>query len=401
MTKSASEDIYVSMLGGFSISCDGRSVGESTGRTRRLWNLLGYLVTYRNKSISQDNLIEALWSDESSENPSNALKNLVYRVRGVLTESGIPNAREMVVLRKGSYAWNNALSCVIDTERFEQLGTAAADSSLSDGERIGLYTEAINLYKGDFMSPMSGEDWVLPLVNYYRSLYFKYVHELGLLLIRTEQYEKLCTLCERAVLIDPYEERAHKLKIYGLVKLGRSQEALQYYQYVTDLFYRELGVKPSKSMRNMYGKITKTVHSIEADIETIKEDLAEVYAGGAFYCDYEVFRNMYRLEARVAARTGQAVFLGLLTLLDENGSAPAVPVLAANMDKLLEVIHTSLRKGDVVSKFSASQYILMLPTLTFENGLMVMERIRKRFIASAHSGKIKIISSLKPLDPII
>ena len=42
--------------------------------------------------------------------------------------------------------------------------------------------------------------------------------------------------------------------------------------------------------------------------------------------DYEVFKNMYRLEARVAARTGQAVFLGLLTLLDENDSAPAAVV---------------------------------------------------------------------------
>ena len=39
----------------------------------------------------------------------------------------------------------------------------------------------------------------------------------------------------------------------------------------------------------------------------------------------------------------------------------------------------SLRKGDAVASYSASQFIITLPLTTFENGQMVLERIVNRF----------------------
>ena len=47
------------------------------------------------------------------------------------------------------------------------------------------------------------------------------------------------------------------------------------------------------------------------------------------------------------------------------------------MDDLLDVICGSLRKNDVVSRLSVSQYILLLPTQTLENAYAVLDRIKK------------------------
>lgn len=396
---SKSMNIQIHMLGEFSVSCDGISLGEATGRTRRLWNLLGFLIANRERRFTQAELIAAMWPGGNSENPANALKNLVYRIRSLFCECGIPGARDLIVLRKGCYFWNNDLPCTIDFEQFEQLGSSAASGHLSEQERIRRYHKALELYRGDFMSPLSGELWVVPLANHYRMLYFTYLAKVGELLIHHSRFAELCELCECALKIDPFSEQAHILMLHGLIRQGKNKEALLHYRGATERFYSELGVRPSQQLRDMYAGIARVEHSVETDIDTIREQLCELEPSGAFYCDYEVFKNIYRLEARTASRFGQAVFIGLLTILDEDDEMPPVELLSNRMGKLLDIIIAGLRKGDVVSKFSASQYIVMLPTLTFENGEMVMQRICKRFSAAYRGNKAYLSYSLKPLEP--
>ena len=90
------EKIAITMLGGFTMSCAGRSVSDSAGRIHQVWNLLEYLIVNRDREVSRDELSEVLWDEEECENPQNALKNLVYRARGVLSDAGIGSARDLV-----------------------------------------------------------------------------------------------------------------------------------------------------------------------------------------------------------------------------------------------------------------------------------------------------------------
>jgi GGDEF domain-containing protein len=70
------------------------------------------------------------------------------------------------------------------------------------------------------------------------------------------------------------------------------------------------------------------------------------------------------------------------------------------MDNLFEVIKSSLRRGDVFSRFSATQYVLMLPTLTYENCEMVMERVIRRYRQTFRAKAAEIIASVQPLSPV-
>jgi hypothetical protein len=187
-----------------------------------------------------------------------------------------------------------------------------------------------------------------------------------------------------------------------MVRQQKQAQALNHYSFVTNLFFRELGVNPSKAMRAIYRDIVRTVHDVEADIGNIKEELKESGdSGGAFYCEYEVFRNLYRLEARTAARTGQSIFISLLTV-DSDGPDETrdLKLQSKVMDGLYDIIQSSLRKGDVFSRFSASQYVLMLPNLTFENCEMVMARIIKKYKQSYRPKGVAILSKVQPLEPV-
>lgn len=401
-TAVASEQMpYIYLLGGLRIVYGDISIDDSLSRTRQVWTLLGYLITFRHKTVSQETLYDLLWPDGKSDNPANALKNLIYRIRSILSSSNIPNAKDLILFRGGTYCWNNSIDCFVDIEQFEKLKEQADNTELSDQERIELYNQAIDLYKGDFMASSAYDDWVVPMISYYRSLYFRCVRDLGSLLLNNQQFVEVTSLSQKAMTIDQFEEMPHKLLIFSFVKQGKHQEALNHYRFVDDLFFRELGVTPSESMRKLYSRITKNVQNIQTDLGLIKDSLAEEDANGAFFCDYEVFKNVYKLEARAASRAGHSVFLALITVVDKLGATPAVEVLAPEMDRLMAIIHASLRKGDVVSRFSPSQYILLLPMLSYESGQVVLRRITLRYDASNHSPGIKLISTLHPMSPVV
>ncbi|MEG1801675.1 MAG: hypothetical protein RR273_06820, partial [Oscillospiraceae bacterium] len=110
------EKIYIKMLGAFEISC-GDSYLTSGDMSGQLCALLGYLVCH--KTATMDSITEAIWP-EGVANPPAALKNLVYRMRKVLADSGFHFAKELLVSSQGTYKINSELNIVLDTEMFEQ-----------------------------------------------------------------------------------------------------------------------------------------------------------------------------------------------------------------------------------------------------------------------------------------
>ena len=83
--------VSVSMLGGFSLQVDGNILTDEINRSQKLWNVLCYLIVHRDRNVSQQELIELFWPGENSNNPINALKTLLYRVRAIL-EPMFPSA---------------------------------------------------------------------------------------------------------------------------------------------------------------------------------------------------------------------------------------------------------------------------------------------------------------------
>lgn len=379
MEQNRTQPIRISLLGNFEICNGDAKIEETINRSKKMWNLLGFIITYRNKHISQTEYIDMLWPDEVSSNPINALKTLLSRVRTLLDPIAV-NHENFILSSQGSYQWNNNLACIVDTEEFENYCRKAADVSKSDEERIQMYKKAMDLYKGDFLAKHSTELWVVPLVTYYHNLYLDTMKDFLRLLEKQNEYELMEFYCSQALQIDRFDETLHCLFIQTLLNQGNAIAAMNHYEQTTDMLYLNLGVKPSKELRSLYLDIIRTQKTLEMDLNIIQSDLKEAeFKSGPFFCEYCIFQETYRLIARQAAREGRSVYLCLLTVSDSNGDIPSLNKLDAAMKRLLDAINGSLRRGDVVAKYSGAQYVILLPDITYEDGTMVMERIIKQY----------------------
>ena len=201
--------LRVSMLGGCSIAWGGRTIDDVSYRSRKPWLLLEYLITFRNRDISQEELVDLLYPNEKGANPTGALKTLVYRVRSMLEDLDYPDSRNMILVTRGSYAWNTSLPMELDVDQFELACQKASSPWIAPDEKLETCLAAADLYKGDFLSRTAGEAWVTPLSTYYHSMFIHLVQTTVDLLMARDRWAEVGRLCDQAILIDGYEEFFH------------------------------------------------------------------------------------------------------------------------------------------------------------------------------------------------
>lgn len=393
--------LQITMLGGFRYEASGASLTEPLNHSKKMMNLLAYLIIHSNESVSYSQLIDILWPNSNIQSPAGALKTLLYRLRSAMKSNDLPHFQDCILSPKGSYAWNTRIPCEVDVFEFEKLCRNACAPSLPEKEQISLLTAALQLYKGEFLPECSLMEWVVPLHTYYQSLFLRTAHRLVHLLYQREDYIGTIDVCRRALTVDPFDETLHVSLLESLLALSKHQDALAHYEYVTNLFYRELGINPSDSIRNLYRKINNTQNDMQTDLNIIQQDLKESgQIKEAFFCEYEFFKKIYRLEARSAARSGSSVYVALLSLTDRRSKHISVKKLDLEMTRILEVILNSLRKGDVVSRYSSAQYVIMLPMNQQKNGDLVMDRILGNFYRKYPKSTDILQYKIQPLIPI-
>lgn len=371
--------IHIQTLGQFSVSIGENSINNSANQAKKPWSILEYLITFRNRDITANELIELIWSDDQSSNPSGALKTLVFRSRKLLEPLGVP-PHDLIIQRRGSYAWNPKYQTIVDADEFEKLCHLAAMEGVNKEQQLLLYRQAIELYQGDFLPKSSWEPWVVSISARYHSLYLQAVHKSIELLALADDWEEITRLCEKSIQIEPFDEDLHYSLIYALHNSGKHNLALDHYNRTIDLFYNEFSLTPSERLKDLYKIIRDEKHGITTDLSSIQESMQEHQrADGAYYCEYSVFKDIYQLEQRAIERTGDSIYLCLLTVRTSSGELPKTAVMVRAMESLGKAISGSLRRGDVYARYSIAQYIILLPTTSYENGCNVMKRITMSF----------------------
>ena len=106
-------NIEIQLLGGFSITVDGTLHDNLPTKSRRGVSLLTYLILQRGKAVSVQRLSRELWGSRRSENPENALKTLISRLRTLLNgvSGGLGSA---IQSEQGGYRWENLPGVRVD-----------------------------------------------------------------------------------------------------------------------------------------------------------------------------------------------------------------------------------------------------------------------------------------------
>jgi len=121
---------------------------------------------------------------------------------------------------------------------------------------------------------------------------------------------------------------------------------------------------------------------------------------GPLFCDFSVFRQFYQAEARSVSRRGDAVHVAMLSVVPADGKELSENSLEKIMIYLREHLRGSLRRGDVVSRCSASQYAVLLLQANFENSIKVCSRIERTYMQAYPRSGVHLQSVVLPVEPL-
>lgn len=375
--------LSVTTLGKFQIMNEYGVLNDDNMHSTMLTKLLIYLIVYREKNLTTDEIAVALWQDEEVDNPAGALKNLMYRLRKQLKKR--LGDTEFIITNRGSYCWNPDVQLVVDVEQFEKVLDKAKLCLNDVSARINYYERGIQLYQGDFMSKLSDMHWIATMSTYYHSQYLSAIKSLAEIYVEAGMFDELESLCNEALQHDATDEQLHYFLILARMKNHKLNLAMESYEKACDILIRELGVRKPVKLQKIYQELLKMNKGTKAEkMEHVQEDMMEENPEGAFFCGYPVFREIYRLEARKGIRNGEREYVLLLTMKLDGLQGEASDTvdqfrIKKAMNGLENTLKTALRIGDVVSKYSDSQFVILLPYCSYECGMLVANRIISRF----------------------
>jgi len=395
-----SDTLYIRMLGGFSLSLGDQTIDDSNNRMRKVWLPLAYLIHMRNARISQDGLFALLQGGEDSADPAGRLKTILYRVRSMLNTLDAEAGHNWIIRRDGTYVWNKDVPVELDTDRFEQL-CRQADACTDADRQLELYTQALELYRGDFLPKLAMEAWVMPLTAYYHRLYIDAVQKALDLLEARARWQEAIELCVRALQLEPYSEELYQHHIHCLLGLNDRTAALHVYEQLSEMLFSNFGVMPSDASREFYRRASSNAKSAALQASSLRELLKETdVSKGALYCEYDFFRMLYQLQARAIIRSGEIIHIALFSIRGRGGRELSQRSLNTAMDNFQDVLIHNLRQGDIVTRCSISQFIIMLPQANYENSCMVCQRLLQAFGRRYPHSPISVHYSVQPLEPV-
>lgn len=395
--------VEVFLLGGWDIRVDGKSVFLGGRRSQKCLELLKYFMGNRGKKLSPESIVDNLWGDSNLVDSLNTLRTQIFRLRRVLQEEGLYGKEAEspfgLIFENGFYIFSVREDCVVDTDLFEKFEKEAETQQQENaGTAIENYKKAVQCYKGEYLPENADSTWTFPQRIRFRRLYVQALLRMFGLLKKQGRNTEIVESFEQAMGVEPLEESLNLCYLEALLELKEYGLALSHYRYVTERMTRELFVKPSAAMKDIYIRITAGEQNFrKAELWDLSRRFPESNEfAGALCCDLDYFRMICDLEKRRSKRSGCRAFLGLVTISDSAG------LLQENLEaagkKLKSILQECLREGDVVTQWNPHQILFLLTDSEPEGLIPVGSRIRKTFKNSAGCGSIKIDLEFQPVQ---
>ncbi|MCQ2454320.1 MAG: hypothetical protein MJ136_07255 [Clostridia bacterium] len=317
---------------------------------------------------------------------------MISRLRVILKEMD-PALVDCIKTGNGSAAFEPGPDVSVDLYEFEKHLRRIGRSAPCTEENNKSFATALDWYSGDFKLPADLKNAVTErqtrlLREDYCSVLYRYLQYLA----TKEDDEEIIYRCRRGLEIDRFDEKLHLMLMEAMLRTGSVSDAMQQYRHVSEMYYRYLGIEPPAGIRDFYHSIVTSEKSMEESLQALCGELQadSLKKGGAYLCDYAAFKEVYNLMMRSVGRHDFKVFVLLVTLMQPDGSDVEPLLLDQSMGTLQQVLRQTLRSGDVIARYSASRFALLLNMKQPDDSLIVMERVKKNFYRRVHRSDVVI-----------
>jgi len=272
------------ILGPLEVLSDGR-VLELGGHKQRA--LLALLLIDANRVVSTDRLIDALWGDDPPGTGQKTLQAYVSRLRKVLGSGRLQTRAPGYALRVEPDE--------LDLMRFESL---QAEEKLQEG---------LALWRGSPLGEFASERFAQAEIARLDELHLACLEERVEQDLTAGRHADLVGELEARVREHPLRERLRAQLMLALYRSSRQAEALEAYQAARTALVDELGIEPTRDLRQLHQRILGQDPALDLppDVEREVEPASGTFVGR----DAELAELLDGLESVFAPAGSGQLFL--------------------------------------------------------------------------------------------
>jgi DNA-binding SARP family transcriptional activator len=201
--------LEITLLGSFAVARSGQQLALPPGKPEALVKL----VAVSGGAIATEAAIEALWPESEPESGRRGLRNALSRLRRSAGD---------VLVRAGN-GLRLAEGARIDAAAFEREAALALD----DDAQPGAARSALALYRGELLPDERNEAWAIPARERVRELVARLLDAQAAHVEADGELDEALRLLERAIAVDPYDDRRYLISARILAAQGRYGSATQ------------------------------------------------------------------------------------------------------------------------------------------------------------------------------
>lgn len=334
---------------------------------------LKYLVVNHKRAMPASELMDTFWSEDISNDPENALQQMLYKVRKLLNNM-FPEIENPLITRSKQCRWSPELTIELDLESFESLFDEAKTDNI---QRTDILLKAIDLYDTGVQT-IGEQDWLEALHIYYHTLFLDMCRMSVEPLQLNGQWIKVIDICDKVCALEPFADEFVVHMMQALIMLGNQKMAVSRYNTYREMLLQEYDIVPSAEVERMYVLALNSEFN-NMDNQNLLQILEENDTKGAFFCTFNVFSHLVMMERRHTYRNGRPFALAIFGIEDFQMTT------TTGIHKLEQVLHTGLRNCDAVTRMNVGSFLVLLSGATTESVALIAKRIEKMFYSGHKS----------------
>jgi DNA-binding SARP family transcriptional activator len=270
------------VLGPLEVSRGGRSL-PIAGKPAAL---LALLLVHANEVVSTDRLIDGLWGDTPPKSAAKLVQGYVSQLRrSLIAGDDEEGGDEGLVLTRPSGYLLRLDEGQLDAERFrtllDQARTALAEGAADVAAQI--LDEALDLWRGPPLADFAYEPFAQDEIAQLEELRQIGLEERVEAALAVGRHAELVGELEALIAHHPVRERLRAQLMLALYRCDRQSEALQAYQDARRLLVEELGLEPSRRLRDLEQAILRQDLALDLGLPRAapgEADLGQHASGG-------------------------------------------------------------------------------------------------------------------------
>ena len=240
----------VVLLGRLSIDRAGGANPSASLPGGRAELVFAYLAAEHRRTVSRDELADALWPERLPDTWAAALRSVMSDVRRFLEDSRLDPGETLITGRSGGYRLRLPDDVVVDLDEARaQLAEARECLSAGDAGRAAASArQAADLSALPFLPQHEGA-WVDGVRDELRAIHARSLELQVHALAETGDWRAAARVAERLVRAEPFSEPAHQLRISVLADGDDIAGAIKAYDHCKAVLAAELAVEPSSDTK--------------------------------------------------------------------------------------------------------------------------------------------------------